>query len=165
MFLTSSVRGIFIEWQDGLLSGRQRCRQGGLHPAKALARFSSGSDAISSQATAKVQAVCSKTQEGGSQAKAKSRCSCWQHLRSPNLSILLPLPSAGASLGHVSETRGSHRASSTATSTLSSSSQPPKLWTVIHAVALQSHQKLPGDDTSPSPVARVISAASPGEPP
>lgn len=63
MFLTGSVHGIFSGQRDGLLSGRQREREGGLDRADSLAgsaRVSSGSGATSRGATGKVQATCSQ---------------------------------------------------------------------------------------------------------
>lgn len=97
-----------------------------------------------------------------------------RHLRTPNLSVPPPLPSTGASLGHTPPTRHRRVVVPAALPSPPSTSarqnfplSPLQLWSVIHAVALQSHRKLPGeDDTSPPPLSpSVISADSKGEPP
>lgn len=96
-----------------------------------------------------------------------------RHLCTPNPSVHPPLPSTGASLGHTQPTRRRRVVVPAALPSPPSTSARQnfllstlQLWSVIHAVALQSHRKLPGGMTRPPPLSpSVISAAGKGEPP
>jgi len=153
MFLTGSVHGICICWRDGLLSGRQQERQGGFDPANSLAGsawFFSAQVLLLDEQRGKFEPPALKRKEGARPGQNPTTAA-GRHLHTPKPEH----PPTAAQHGSiprprtVTETPGSHRASSAPTSALGTCSanfplSAPQLWPVFHAVALQSHRKLPG---------------------